>query len=156
MVSRTYNYPPPPSHPHEGARYLSSRLCAPYSYSERRYLPSHDARAITMAEPQSDDNTPPRKRIAVAVSPHPGPDPGPSPSSSSCPLPSPCSLPCLGLKQGCPWNCGSCPWWAGLILNRSFVLVVPKQKQKRSHTYVASRNPCTKRQRKMVTTHMIC
>lgn len=50
---------------------MSTRLCAPYSYSERRYLPSHDARAITMVEPQTDDNTPPRKRIAVAVSPAP-------------------------------------------------------------------------------------
>lgn len=71
MVSRPYSsYPPPP--PHDGARYLSGRLCAPYSsYSERRYLPSHDARAITMADPQTDDNTPPRKRIAVAVSPSP-------------------------------------------------------------------------------------
>lgn len=75
MVSRPYC---PPPHPYDGSRYMSTRLCAPYSsYSERRYLPSHDARAITMADPQTDDNTPPRKRIAVAVSP----DPGPSPTS---------------------------------------------------------------------------
>lgn len=78
MVSRTYYPPPPPPpHPHhhpnhsnDGARYMSSRSCAPYlSYPERRYqLPSHDARAITMADPQTDETTPPRKRIAVAVS----------------------------------------------------------------------------------------
>lgn len=70
MVSRAY-YPPPHPHPHEGARYMSSRSCAPYySYPDRRYqLPSHDARAVTMTDPQADDTTPPRKRIAVAVSP---------------------------------------------------------------------------------------
>ncbi|KAG8168890.1 hypothetical protein KVR01_001639 [Diaporthe batatas] len=67
MVSRAY-YPPPPPHPHEGARYLPSRSCAPYySYPERRYqLPSHDARSMTMTDPQTDETTPPRKRIAVA------------------------------------------------------------------------------------------
>lgn len=67
MVSRAY-YPPPHSHPHEGARYLSSRSFAPYySYPDRRcQLPSHDARAVTMTDSQTDDTTPPRKRIAVA------------------------------------------------------------------------------------------
>ncbi|KAK2615061.1 hypothetical protein N8I77_001837 [Diaporthe amygdali] len=67
MVSRAY-YPPPPPHPHDGARYLPSRSCAPYySYPERRYqLPSHDARSMTMTDSQSDESTPPRKRIAVA------------------------------------------------------------------------------------------
>lgn len=69
MVSRAY-YPPPHPHPHDGARYLPSRSCAPYySYPERRYqLPSHDARSMTMTDPQTDETTPPRKRIAVAVS----------------------------------------------------------------------------------------
>lgn len=72
MVSRAY-YPPPHSHPHhDGMRaYLPTRSCGPYmSYpgSERRYqLASHDTRAITM-DPQQDETTPPRKRIAVAVS----------------------------------------------------------------------------------------
>ena len=72
MVSRAY-YPPPPPHPHDGARYLPSRSCAPYySYPERRYqLPSHDARSMTMTDPQTDETTPPRKRIAVAVSSDP-------------------------------------------------------------------------------------
>lgn len=74
MVSRAY-YPSPHPHPHDGLRYLSSRSCAPYlSYPERRYqLGSHDTRAVTMAEPQGDETSPPRKRIAVAVSPCPTP-----------------------------------------------------------------------------------
>lgn len=48
----------------------SSRSCGPYlNYPERRFqLASHDARAITMTDPQIDDSTQPRKRIAVAVS----------------------------------------------------------------------------------------
>ncbi|CAN8105622.1 unnamed protein product [Discula destructiva] len=63
MVSRTY-YPPPLPQSHDGLRYLSSRSCAPY---ERRYqLASYDSRAITMPDPQGDDGSPPRKRIAVA------------------------------------------------------------------------------------------
>lgn len=68
MVSRAYY--PPATHD-AGLRYLSSRSCGPYlSYPERRYqLASHDSRAITMPDPQGDEGSPPRKRIAVAVSP---------------------------------------------------------------------------------------
>ncbi|KAF3762870.1 hypothetical protein M406DRAFT_72844 [Cryphonectria parasitica EP155] len=67
MVSRPY-YPPPHPHAKNGARYPSGRSCAPYlSYSERRYqLPSHDAQVITMTDTQTEETTPPRKRIAVA------------------------------------------------------------------------------------------
>lgn len=89
---------------------MSTRLCAPYSsYSERRYLPSHDARAITMVEPQTDDNTPPRKRIAVAVSPapalYPPPLSCPSKHSHSHPLSTnPHAISCFGSNRGYPWR----------------------------------------------------